>query len=162
MTWCAYFLGLTFKVCIDEGLIYCANIVFVLIFVLLGEKSKYKLFNNDFANYWIIVLQINILEISFVSYVWTILIFRYLHHRRWIWTIQYSSALVLLPQASIAKILSTLTKVRQLEGFSYAHSKNGIQTMMLELPMSINGDDGSNVSCVVQYVIFPPHSTAGT
>ena len=66
---------------------------------------------------------------------------------------------MLLPQAAVAKILSTLTKVRQLEGFSYAHSKNGIQTMMLELPMSINGDDGSIASCVVQYVIFPPHSS---
>ena len=88
--------------------------------------------------------------------------YRYLHHRRWIWTVQYNSALTLLPQASIAKILSTLTKVRQTEGFSYAHSKNGIQTMMLELPMSINGDDGSRVSCVVQYVIFPPHSSSGS
>ena len=85
-----------------------------------------------------------------------------MHHRRWIWTVQYNSALTLLPQASIAKILSTLTKVRQTEGFSYAHSKNGIQTMMLELPMSINGDDGSRVSCVVQYVIFPPHSSSGS
>ena len=34
--------------------------------------------------------------------------------------------------------------------------------MMLELPMSINGDDGSRVSCVVQYVIFPPHSSSGS
>ena len=47
-----------------------------------------------------------------------------------------------------------------MEGFSFAHSKNGIQTLMLELPMIMNGCQ--SVSCVVQYVIFPPHSAAGS
>ena len=30
---------------------------------------------------------------------------------------------------------------------------------MMELPMTMNG---RSVSCVVQYVIFPPHSSAGS
>ena len=44
--------------------------------------------------------------------------------------------------------------MRLKEGFSFAHSVCGIITMVLELQMS------STMSCVVQYVIFPPHNVA--
>ncbi len=83
---------------------------------------------------------------------------RYLHHRRWIWTVQYNQSPTVIPDASVTRILTTMLRVRQMEGFAFAYSKNGIQTLMMELPMSING---RTVSCVVQYVMFPPHSSAG-
>lgn len=84
---------------------------------------------------------------------------RYLHHRRWIWTVQYKESPVLMPEASITRILTTLLRVRQMEGFTFAYSKNGIQTLMMELPMMMNGQ---NVSCVVQYVLFPPQTSSGS
>lgn len=88
---------------------------------------------------------------------------RYLHHRRWLWTVQHNNSPILVPEASITRILTTLLRVRQMEGFTFAHSKNGIQTLMLELPIYMNGqDDHQPVTCVVQYVIFPPHSSAGS
>ena len=87
---------------------------------------------------------------------------RYLHHRRWVWTVHNSNAPIIVPEASITRILTTLLRVRQMEGFTFAHSKNGIQTLMLELPIHMNGQDHQPVTCVVQYVIFPPHSSAGS
>lgn len=44
--------------------------------------------------------------------------------------------------------------MRLKEGFHFAHSSSGIVTMVLELNMKPNA-----TSCVVQYVLFPPHST---
>ena len=41
----------------------------------------------------------------------------------------------------------------------FSNLQNGIQTLMMELPMTMNG---RSVSCVVQYVIFPPHSSTGS
>ena len=64
-----------------------------------------------------------------------------------------------MPDASVTRILTTLLRVRQMEGFTFAHSKNGIQTLMMELPMTM---DGKSVSCVIQYVIFPPQCSAGS
>ena len=59
-----------------------------------------------------------------------------------------------------------LSRIRQIDGFSFAHSNRGIQTMAVELPikneaMIKDAEDGptSDLSCVVQYVLFPPHST---
>lgn len=43
--------------------------------------------------------------------------------------------------------------MRLKEGFHFAHSSSGIVTMVLELTMN------PKASCVVQYVLFPPHST---
>ena len=48
---------------------------------------------------------------------------RYLHHRRWIWTVQFNQSPILMPEASVTRILTTLLRVRQLEGFTFAHSK---------------------------------------
>ncbi|KAF5284426.1 hypothetical protein FQR65_LT13560 [Abscondita terminalis] len=75
---------------------------------------------------------------------------RYLYHRRWIW----STSHIINPKlelSAVARILSTLTRMRIREGFSFAHSSSGIITMVLELPMEPLS------TCLVQYVIFPPH-----
>ncbi|KAJ8923504.1 hypothetical protein NQ315_010082 [Exocentrus adspersus] len=75
---------------------------------------------------------------------------RYLYHKRWIWSATHSNN-PKLPDQSIARILNTLTRMRIREGFSFAYSSSGVITMVLELQME------SNTSCVVQYVLFPPH-----
>ncbi|XP_008200755.1 KICSTOR complex protein SZT2 isoform X3 [Tribolium castaneum] len=75
---------------------------------------------------------------------------RYLYHKRWIWSASHSSNPRLLDNA-ISRILTTLTRMRIKEGFSFAHSSSGIITMVLELWME------PSASCVVQYVLFPPH-----
>ncbi|CAH0562057.1 unnamed protein product [Brassicogethes aeneus] len=75
---------------------------------------------------------------------------RYLYHKRWIWG-AYHPANPKLPDTAISRILSTLTGMRIKEGFSFAHSSSGIITMVLELWMD------QTSSCVVQYVLFPPH-----
>lgn len=41
--------------------------------------------------------------------------------------------------------------MRLKEGFNFVHSMSGIITMVLELAMD------SNSSCLIQYVLFPPH-----
>ena len=61
----------------------------------------------------------------------------YLHHRRWIWSIQGSPGLALRLN-TVARILSTITKLRLQEGFSFAHSASGIITMLMEVEMEVN------------------------
>lgn len=83
---------------------------------------------------------------------------RYLHHKRWIWGAQ-SVPGASLGVPAIARILSTITKMRLQEGFSFAHSQAGIVNMLLEVQMQGNPELGEEVSrCVLQYVLFPPHS----
>ncbi|CAH1153732.1 unnamed protein product [Phaedon cochleariae] len=75
---------------------------------------------------------------------------RYLFHKRWIWSASLPSN-PRLPDQSISRILKTLTRMRIKEGFTFAHSASGIITMVLELWME------PTATCVVQYVLFPPH-----
>ncbi|KAJ8966990.1 hypothetical protein NQ317_011191 [Molorchus minor] len=75
---------------------------------------------------------------------------RYLFHKRWIWSATHPSN-PKLPDQSISRILNTLTRMRIKEGFSFAYSSSGVITMVLELWME------PSASCVVQYVLFPPH-----
>ncbi|KAJ8945629.1 hypothetical protein NQ314_009160 [Rhamnusium bicolor] len=75
---------------------------------------------------------------------------RYLYHKRWIWSATHPIN-PKLPDQSISRILNTLTRMRIREGFSFAHSSSGIITMVLELWME------PNATCVIQYVLFPPH-----
>ncbi|KAL0272956.1 UNVERIFIED_CONTAM: hypothetical protein PYX00_005747 [Menopon gallinae] len=83
---------------------------------------------------------------------------RYLHHKRWIWSAQNSPG-ASLGTPAVARILSTITKMRLQEGFSFAHSQAGIVNMLLEVQMQGNPELGEEVSkCVLQYVLFPPHS----
>ena len=59
---------------------------------------------------------------------------RYVSHQRWIWTIQNCQNVSMSSQA-IARILNTLCKIRIHDGFTFAHSNNGIQNMVLEVKM---------------------------
>ncbi|KAM6327696.1 KICSTOR complex protein SZT2 isoform 6-T6 [Podargus strigoides] len=89
---------------------------------------------------------------------------RYFYHQRWIWSVQ-SGLAPAVPITAVAQLLSTLTEVRLSEGFHFASSGDGIINMVLELPIQIDGSSESSSSrekhtCVVQYILFPPHSTS--
>ncbi|GJQ67112.1 hypothetical protein Trydic_g21981 [Trypoxylus dichotomus] len=79
---------------------------------------------------------------------------RYLFHQRWIWSANHPINPKLELKA-ISRILSTITRMRLKEGFNLAHSASGIITMTLELPMR------PALSCIIQYVLFPPHDAMG-
>ncbi|ESO95892.1 hypothetical protein LOTGIDRAFT_144381, partial [Lottia gigantea] len=86
----------------------------------------------------------------------------YLCHQRWIWTIQQSSK-VQVGMAFIGKVLQTLTKLRLQEGFHFAAAESGVVNLVLEVDMmdgdtNDNNEDDNCCKCVVQYVIFPPHT----
>ncbi|XP_008263627.3 KICSTOR complex protein SZT2 isoform X3 [Oryctolagus cuniculus] len=88
---------------------------------------------------------------------------RYLYHQRWLWSVP-SGLAPALPLSAIAQLLSILTEVRLSEGFHFACSGEGIINMVLELPIQ-NEPPGQAAAkekhtCVVQYVLFPPHSTS--
>ncbi|XP_009956679.1 PREDICTED: protein SZT2, partial [Leptosomus discolor] len=89
---------------------------------------------------------------------------RYFYHQRWIWSVQ-SGLAPAVPITAVAQLLSTLTEVRLSEGFHFASSGDGIISMVLELPMQIDSLSESSSgrekhTCVVQYILFPPHSTS--
>ncbi|KAJ7401941.1 Protein SZT2 [Pitangus sulphuratus] len=107
---------------------------------------------------------------------------RYFYHQRWIWSVQ-SGLAPAVPITAVAQLLSTLTelvgwvekssrsdclsvaRVRLSEGFHFASSGDGIINMVLELPIQIDGSSESSSdrekhTCVVQYILFPPHSTS--
>ncbi|XP_037683404.1 KICSTOR complex protein SZT2 isoform X2 [Choloepus didactylus] len=88
---------------------------------------------------------------------------RYLYHQRWVWSVP-SGLAPALPLSAIAQLLSILTEVRLSEGFHFACSGEGIINMVLELPVQ-NEPSGQPAAaekhtCVVQYILFPPHSTS--
>ncbi|XP_053549576.1 KICSTOR complex protein SZT2 isoform X2 [Bombina bombina] len=83
---------------------------------------------------------------------------RYFYHQRWIWSVQSGLAPV-VPTAAMAQILSTLTEIRLSEGFHFASSGEGVINMVLEVP--IQSDSlGETHSCIIQYILFPPHVTS--
>ncbi|XP_051481750.1 KICSTOR complex protein SZT2 isoform X4 [Apus apus] len=89
---------------------------------------------------------------------------RYFYHQRWIWSVQ-SGLAPAVPITAVAQLLSTLTEVRLSEGFHFASSGDGIINMVLELPIQIDGSSENSSgrekhTCVVQYILFPPHSTS--
>ncbi|XP_038558302.1 KICSTOR complex protein SZT2-like [Micropterus salmoides] len=63
---------------------------------------------------------------------------------------------------AVTHILSMLSEIRISEGFHFAASGEGIVNMVIELPMKgMSGDtDTESPSCIVQYILFPPHSTS--
>ena len=73
---------------------------------------------------------------------------RYFHHNRWVWSVQASKAIA-IPPSAVNRILLTLIKTRLNQGFHFAHSQEGIQTMAVELPMIV---PGRQINCT----IFPP------
>ncbi|XP_028937849.1 KICSTOR complex protein SZT2 isoform X3 [Ornithorhynchus anatinus] len=87
---------------------------------------------------------------------------RYLYHQRWIWTVP-TTLVPALPLSSVAQLLSTLAEIRLSEGFHFASSGEGIINMVLELPIqseSLEGASREKHTCLVQYILFPPHSTS--
>uniref|UniRef100_UPI0037E8BDA3 KICSTOR complex protein SZT2 n=1 Tax=Semicossyphus pulcher TaxID=241346 RepID=UPI0037E8BDA3 len=86
---------------------------------------------------------------------------RYFLHQRWVWAVQSSQGLTVAMQA-VAHILSMLSEIRISEGFHFAASGEGIVNMVIELPMkAFSGEtDRESHSCIVQYILFPPHSTS--
>lgn len=99
---------------------------------------------------------------------------RYLHHRRWIWNLKrirnlgsHKREVLEFEQEEnirfVSKVLTSLTKLRLKEGFHFAHSVNGIQSLILEVPVSSRSEpetvnDGkSEQTLLIQYVIFPPN-----
>ncbi|KAK3857346.1 hypothetical protein Pcinc_036398, partial [Petrolisthes cinctipes] len=107
------------------------------------------------------------------------LLARYLHHRRWVWGVQDPTSPAVTLHA-VARVLNCLTRIRLQEGFNFAHSCNGIITMVREFNMKLElsedeeegmlgpcrvggeGATGTTYPCVVQYIIFPPHLTNGS
>ena len=117
---------------------------------------------------------------------------RYITHQRWIWSIQNCPSVTLSTQVLylsstsvlkifvvkeifwlmisyfdfqvISRILNTLCKLRIHEGFTFAHSSNGIQNMVVEVAMEQQEEGqlvtGDSPTCVLQYIIFPPHTTS--
>ncbi|XP_078074903.1 SZT2 subunit of KICSTOR complex isoform X3 [Mustelus asterias] len=88
---------------------------------------------------------------------------RYFYHQRWVWSVQPGLG-PSVPITSAAQMLSTLTEIRLSEGFRFAATGDGIVTMVIELPMKVTSrcdDDNDELhTCLVQYIIFPPHSTS--
>ncbi|KAI0211904.1 KICSTOR complex protein SZT2 [Lamellibrachia satsuma] len=91
---------------------------------------------------------------------------RYLYHRRWVWTMQHVSSMPISMQA-VGCMLSNLTKIRLQEGFRFSHASSGIVDMVLEVDMKLPCVPTESEStdteeelhpCIVQYVIFPPHT----
>jgi hypothetical protein len=92
---------------------------------------------------------------------WTILnLMRYLCHTRWIWSV--SSQRAVTSHSVVARILNILSKIRLMQGFNFARSLNGMQTMAIELPMKSSGhpdaEGEQNQSVLIQYVLFPSNS----
>ncbi|XP_011685281.1 PREDICTED: protein SZT2-like isoform X1 [Wasmannia auropunctata] len=89
---------------------------------------------------------------------------RYLYHNRWLWHVKRpfvqtipGITLSRLNITAIARILSTITKIRLGEGFNFAYSAAGITNMVLEVQMQGFGNDENSYPCIIQYVLFPPH-----
>ncbi|XP_012282231.1 KICSTOR complex protein SZT2 isoform X2 [Orussus abietinus] len=92
---------------------------------------------------------------------------RYLYHSRWLWLVRrpfvQSTPGITLPRlniTAIARILSTITKIRLAEGFNFAYSAAGIINMVLEVQMQGLGSDTPSHPCIIQYILFPPHTIA--
>ncbi|XP_077980912.1 KICSTOR complex protein SZT2-like isoform X2 [Glandiceps talaboti] len=120
---------------------------------------------------------------------------KYMYHQRWVWS-TYTGNSIKISTQSIAKILSTITKVRLAEGFNFANCNSGIISFLVELEMKVpcqskiagkandtdtednqltesdascddnigsggggGYDDDEVYVCVMQYILFPPHTT---
>uniref|UniRef100_A0A8C8ILX1 SZT2 subunit of KICSTOR complex n=1 Tax=Oncorhynchus tshawytscha TaxID=74940 RepID=A0A8C8ILX1_ONCTS len=86
---------------------------------------------------------------------------RYFLHQRWVWTVQ-SCLGATVPLQAVVHILSMLSEIRLSEGFHFAASGEGIVNMVTELPMKGMPEavDRESHTCIVQYILFPPHSTS--
>ncbi|XP_014480858.1 PREDICTED: protein SZT2-like [Dinoponera quadriceps] len=97
----------------------------------------------------------------------TITLSRYLYHNRWLWHVKRPLVQTIpgitLPKlniTAIARILSTITKIRLTEGFNFAYSAAGITNMVLEVQMQGFGGNKESYPCIIQYILFPPHAVS--
>lgn len=92
----------------------------------------------------------------------------YMLHHRWVWSVQVASS-VPVSLHTVGKMLQTLTKIRLQEGFHFAAANSGICNMVLEVDMmdkhftpavdsKQEESDDEHQTCVIQYIVFPPHS----
>ncbi|KAJ8276956.1 hypothetical protein GJAV_G00069790 [Gymnothorax javanicus] len=86
---------------------------------------------------------------------------RYFLHQRWVWVVQSGSGPA-VPLQAVAHILTMLSEIRLSEGFHFGASGEGIVNMVTELPMKgLSASlDREPHTCIVQYILFPPHSTS--
>ncbi|XP_017949036.2 KICSTOR complex protein SZT2 isoform X4 [Xenopus tropicalis] len=87
---------------------------------------------------------------------------RYFYQQRWIWCVQ-SGLASSVPTPAMAQILSTLTEIRLSEGFHFASTGEGIINMVLEVPIQSDSVSEGSIekhSCIIQYILFPPHVTS--
>ncbi|CAL7950911.1 unnamed protein product [Xylocopa violacea] len=94
---------------------------------------------------------------------------RYLYHNRWLWHVKRPFVQtipgIILPRlniTAIARILSTITKMRLAEGFNFTYSAAGIVNMVLEVQMRGVGENDTSYPCIIQYILFPPHVMSNT
>ncbi|XP_076162167.1 KICSTOR complex protein SZT2 isoform X3 [Ptiloglossa arizonensis] len=94
---------------------------------------------------------------------------RYLYHNRWLWHIKRPFVQTIpgitLPRlniTAIARILSTITKMRLAEGFNFTYSAAGILNMVLEVQMQGVDKTDASYPCIIQYILFPPHVISNT
>ncbi|XP_076669350.1 KICSTOR complex protein SZT2 isoform X3 [Andrena cerasifolii] len=94
---------------------------------------------------------------------------RYLYHNRWLWHIKRPFVQTIpgitLPKlnlTAIARILSTITKMRLAEGFNFTYSAAGIINMVLEVQMQGADKNAVSYPCIIQYILFPPHAILNT
>ena len=66
---------------------------------------------------------------------------RYFHCYRWIWSLQSNdggACSLQVPTSAMNRIITTLIRARLKQGFHFAQSHHGIQTMAIELPTKLN------------------------
>ena len=86
---------------------------------------------------------------------------RYLDHKRFIWSLLPAEEDLTFNMAAnfVTKVLNTFLRIRLSEGFHFAHSNRGIQTLVKEIQVENFGTKDASTefqSLLVQYVLFPP------
>eukprot|EP00095_Tigriopus_kingsejongensis_P000360 maker-scaffold1056_size66302-snap-gene-0.17 protein:Tk00360 transcript:maker-scaffold1056_size66302-snap-gene-0.17-mRNA-1 annotation:"protein szt2-like" len=83
---------------------------------------------------------------------------QYLTHERWVWNIvDTCQRPVICSPGAIARILQLMIKVRLLQGFNFANSKNGVQNLVKE----IRAQDSQEAlhPFLIQYILYPLSSS---
>uniref|UniRef100_H2ZXQ3 Uncharacterized protein n=1 Tax=Latimeria chalumnae TaxID=7897 RepID=H2ZXQ3_LATCH len=79
---------------------------------------------------------------------------RYYYHRRWIWSV-HSGLAPGVPLAAVAQILAMITESALCERFDCCLLTF---SLFLSFPHSRDESGGEIHTCLVQYILFPPHS----
>lgn len=83
---------------------------------------------------------------------------QYLNHVRWVWNIvDTCQRPVVCSPAAVARILQMVIKMRLLQGFYFAYSKNGVQNLVSEVQSK--HDDESPQPFILQYIVYPLSSS---